>query len=161
MDEVKTPIPRPYRREMPDTEIDAFLATLRRSGHLATARANGTPQVAPVWFLWERPSLWIVTYGDSARAKNVAREPRVGLSVDANVFPAIGVVLYGSAEIVPVGDGEIVRRIVQRYRPAEDVEGFVSRYRADPNRVLVRVDVDRVIGWNANANAVDQGAKSG
>lgn len=151
MDDVSTPAARPYKREMSDEEVDTFLATLRRSGHLATARANGTPQVAPVWFLWERPSLWIVTYGDSARVKNITRVPHVALSVDANAFPAVGVVLYGSAEVMPVGDGEVVRRIVQRYRPAPDVEGFVERYRADPDRVLVRIEVDRVIAWNANA----------
>jgi PPOX class probable F420-dependent enzyme len=145
---------------MTAAEADAFLATLRRSGHLATARANGTPQVAPVWFWWQRPVVWVVTYRDSARVANMLRESRVALSVDANAFPAVGVVLYGRATLEELGDGEIVRRIVERYRPHEDVESFVRRYQADPNRVLVRIDVDREITWNANPPR-DEGDSNG
>jgi PPOX class probable F420-dependent enzyme len=128
-----------------------LLGTLRLSGHLATARSAGAPQVAPVWFLWERPLLWLVTFRDSARAANIAGNPAIALSVDAGTFPAIGAVLYGSARLEDVGDGEIVRRIVRRYRPFEDVGGFVQRYQADPNRVLVRAEIDRIVSWDSNA----------
>jgi PPOX class probable F420-dependent enzyme len=141
---------RPVRRDLSPSEVDSLLGTLRLSGHFATARSAGAPQVAPVWFLWERPVLWLVTFRDSARAANIIRNPAVALSVDAGTFPAVGIVLYGSARLEDVGDGEVVRRIVRRYRPADDVEGFVQRYRNDPNRVLVRTDTERIVSWDSN-----------
>jgi PPOX class probable F420-dependent enzyme len=150
-DDLAGPSTRPARRSLSSAELDSLLATLRLSGHLATARSAGAPQVAPVWFLWERPLLWLVTFRDSARAANIVRNPAVALSVDAGTFPAIGVVLYGTGRLEDVGDGEVVRRIVRRYRPFDDVDGFVQRYRADPNRVLVRAEIDRIVSWNSNA----------
>jgi PPOX class probable F420-dependent enzyme len=148
---------RPARRDLPPAEVDSLLGTLRLSGHLATARSDGAPQVAPVWFSWERPLLWIVTFRDSARAANIIRNPAVALSVDTGRFPALGIVLYGAARLEDVGDGSVTRRIVRRYRPYEDVEGFVSRYRADPNRVLVRAEIDRVVSWDSSPPATKKG----
>jgi PPOX class probable F420-dependent enzyme len=153
---------RPPKRSLPPEEVDSLLSQLRLSGHLATSRSEGAPQVAPVWFLWERPLLWVVTFRDSARAANIRRSPAVALSVDTMRFPALGIVLYGSARLEDIGDGEVVRRIVRRYRPHEEVAGFVRRYQADPNRVLVRAEVGRIVSWDSGApvgSPTDQGGE--
>lgn len=141
----------PPRELLPEAEADAldlFLGAPRQSGHLATARRDGTPQLGPVWFYWTRPTIWVVTFKTSARVRNVARQPRVAFSVDANRFPATGAVLYGTAESVPMSDGPL-ERILERYLPRERVPTYVERYRRDPNRTFLRVDVDRVLGWSA------------
>jgi PPOX class probable F420-dependent enzyme len=143
---------------MSDAEVDEFLARLRQSGHLATVRADGTPQVAPMWFWWERPILWLVTFRTSARVHNVARADRVALSVDANQFPAVGAVLYGRTEVHET-DPRVLEAIVRRYLPAAQVATFVDRYHTDENRVLLKVHVDRILAWDAAA--ARRGRKTG
>jgi PPOX class probable F420-dependent enzyme len=131
-----------------DAGVDAFLAEPRRSGHLASVTPGGLPQVAPLWFGWDRPRLWLVSFRDSRRARNIAATPRVALSVDSDRFPARGALLQGSAELL-APEREPLARILERYLPQPD--DYLERYLADPNRVLIRVDVDRVSGWDAAA----------
>jgi hypothetical protein len=44
---------------------------------LATTRANGAPHLMPIWAVWFGDGVAFSTDGDSAKAKNIAREPRV------------------------------------------------------------------------------------
>jgi hypothetical protein len=71
------------------------------------------------------------------------------MSVDVDRFPARGAVLDGRATLLDP-EPEVIRRIVQRYIPATRVEEFVARYIADPDRVLICVDVARATGWDAS-----------
>jgi PPOX class probable F420-dependent enzyme len=52
-------------------------------GHLATVMADGAPQSAPVWISREGERVLICTSGNSLKAKNTRRDPRVSLSVVA------------------------------------------------------------------------------
>ncbi len=135
-----------------DAGVDALLAELRQSGHLATVTPAGNPQVGPLWFWWDRPRLWLVSFRDSRRARNIAADPRVSLSVDVNRFPARGAMLQGRAELLSPQRATL-ERILERYLPRPAVAEYVERYLADPNRVLIRVDVDRVTGWDAGRAA--------
>jgi hypothetical protein len=49
---------------------------------LATARSNGRPHVMPVWAVWLDGGLWLSTSGDSAKGRNLAREPRCTVTLD-------------------------------------------------------------------------------
>jgi PPOX class probable F420-dependent enzyme len=129
-----------------DAGVDAHLGEPRRSGHLATVTPGGRPQVAPLWFWWDRPRLWLISFRDSRRARNIAANPRVALSVDSDRFPARGALLQGSAHLL-TPRREPLARILERYLPV--IDDHLERYLADPNRVLIRVDVDRVSGWDA------------
>jgi len=131
-----------------DAGVDALLAELRRSGHLATVTPGGRPQVSPLWFWWDRPTLWLVSFRDSRRARNVAANPRVSLSVDCDRFPARGALLQGRARLRDP-EREPLARILERYLPRPSVAEYLERYLADPNRVLIEVRVDRVSGWDA------------
>ena len=154
--------PRHLLPPMSDDEVDEFLGRLRQSGHLATVRADGTPQVGPMWFYWERPVLWLVTFRTSARVRNIERQPRVAFSVDANRFPAVGAVLYGRVEVQET-HVRMLEAIVRRYLPVGKVPEYVERYHADRNRVLLKIHTDRVLAWNGEAGqrATDAGGRHG
>jgi PPOX class probable F420-dependent enzyme len=49
---------------------------------LTTVAADGTPQPNPVWFLWDNNSFLIYTKPDSAKLKNIKRNPRVSLNLE-------------------------------------------------------------------------------
>ena len=49
---------------------------------LTTVAADGTPQPNPVWFVWDNDSILIYTKPDSAKLKNIKRNPRVSLNLE-------------------------------------------------------------------------------
>jgi PPOX class probable F420-dependent enzyme len=63
-------------------ELDEFLSTGTRTGKLATARADGSPHVAPIWFILDRDDLVFMTGADTVKGKAILRDQRVALSVD-------------------------------------------------------------------------------
>jgi PPOX class probable F420-dependent enzyme len=132
---------------MDDDGIDGLLAEIRRSAHLSTVTPTGRPQVGPVWFWWDRPVCWIVSFRDTLRVRNVEANPYVSLSIDVDRFPARGAIMHGQATLEdPLGD--VIEHIVERYVPAPRVAEMVSSYLADPNRVMLRVQTSRVSGWD-------------
>lgn len=60
-------------------EIEALIADARLSVHLATS-VDDRPHVAPVWYVYEDGTIWVLTGGKKRR--NAARNPRVGLSIE-------------------------------------------------------------------------------
>ena len=68
--------------QMSRDELDRFLSTGTRTGKLATTRADGSPHVAPVWFILDGDDLVFMTGADTVKGKAILRDPRVALSVD-------------------------------------------------------------------------------
>jgi len=65
----------------PQTHVDLLERPL--FAHLATVRADGAPQVNPMWFLWdgERGVIRMTHTRTRHNYRNVEREPRVALSI--------------------------------------------------------------------------------
>ena len=51
---------------------------------LVTVAPNGTPEPAPVWFLWDEQSLIVYSRADTPRERNLRRNPRVALHFDGD-----------------------------------------------------------------------------
>jgi general stress protein 26 len=65
---------------MADLEtIKADAAALSPWAHLATIGADGKPDVVPVHPAWEGDTLWIMTFGDSVKVRNLAAHPDVAM----------------------------------------------------------------------------------
>ena len=52
-------------------------------GHLSTLMPDGAPKVDPVWVMAEGDRVLVTTDARSIKAVNVARDPRVALSLTA------------------------------------------------------------------------------
>lgn len=50
--------------------------------HLATVRADGTPQVNPMWFSWDGEFLRFTNTRKRRKFHNVSAEPRVAVSIN-------------------------------------------------------------------------------
>ena len=59
----------------------ADLLTKKWFANLATLNADGSPQVTPVWVDFDGTHLIVNTARGRVKAKNLAREPRVALSI--------------------------------------------------------------------------------
>ncbi|PZS27815.1 MAG: PPOX class F420-dependent oxidoreductase [Pseudonocardiales bacterium] len=65
---------------IPDSHRDLLDGALY--AHLATVRADGTPQVNPTWFVWDGELLWLTTTSQRRKYHNVLIHPEVALSVN-------------------------------------------------------------------------------
>ncbi|MEU9251766.1 PPOX class F420-dependent oxidoreductase [Streptomyces sp. NPDC048270] len=136
-------------KKMTQEEWRAFVSHSTRTGKLSTVREDGSPHIAPIWFVLDGDSFVFNTGKDTVKGRNLARDGRVALCVDDDRPPFSYVVLQGRAEISEHADDpdEILHwatRIGARYMGEERAEAF-GRRNAVPSELLVRVPVDKVI----------------
>lgn len=128
-------------RHLPAAATD--LLTERHLATLTTLRADGTPHVVPVGFTWDGgpvadggdPLVRVITSRSSVKARNAARG---GRAVVCQVEGRHWLSLEGVASVVD--DPQSVRDAELRY---------AARYREprpNPERVVVVIAVDRVLG---------------
>ncbi len=124
-----------------------FLSEGTRTGKLATVRADGSPHLAPVWFLLDGDDLVFNTGQDTVKGRNLARDPRVSLCVDDERPPFSFVTVRGRAELSDdLGEvREWATRIAARYVGDDLAEQFGAR-NGVPGELLVRVRIEKVIG---------------
>ncbi|MEI5100691.1 PPOX class F420-dependent oxidoreductase [Streptomyces sp. PmtG] len=135
-------------QKMTDEQWRAFVSEGTRTGKLSTVRADGSPHVAPIWFLLDGDDLVFNTGKDTVKGRNLARDGRIALCVDDDAPPFAYVVVQGRAELSE--DLEQVRhwatRIGGRYMGAERAEEFGER-NGVPGELLVRVRIDKVLAY--------------
>ena len=88
----------------PATEFGARVARRLRDetiGWLTLVDASGTPQPAPIWFLWDGTSALIYSAGTAKRLDHLRANPKVSLSLDGNGTGGDIVVLTGEIMVAP------------------------------------------------------------
>ncbi|KUL35064.1 pyridoxamine 5-phosphate oxidase [Streptomyces sp. NRRL F-4489] len=137
---------------MTKNEWQAFLSEGTRTGKLATVRADGSPHLAPVWFLLDGDELVFNTGEDTVKGRNLARDGRLALCVDDERPPFSFAVVHGRAELSD--DLAAVRhwatRIGARYMGEDRAEEYGAR-NGVPGELLVRVRIDKVVAVAAIA----------
>ncbi|MET9773251.1 PPOX class F420-dependent oxidoreductase [Streptomyces sp. NPDC006367] len=138
---------------MTDDQWRAFVSDGTRTAKLSTVRADGSPHVAPVWFLLDGDEIVFNTGKETVKGRNLARDGRVALCVDDDRPPFAYVVLQGRARISE-DPGELrhwAARIGARYMGEERAEEFGDR-NGVPGELLVRVTLDKVLAQAAVAD---------
>lgn len=133
---------------MSPDECRAFLAHGTRTGKLATVRADGSPHVAPVWFLVEPDGAIIFNTGaGTAKGRNLLRDPRACLVVDDESPPFAFVRVDGTVDISedPAALLDSATRIAARYMGPDHAEAF-GRRNGVPGELLVRLRPARMVG---------------
>ncbi|MFE2288716.1 PPOX class F420-dependent oxidoreductase [Streptomyces sp. NPDC059443] len=133
-------------KKMTQEEWRAFVSHSTRTGKLSTVRADGSPHIAPIWFVLDGDSFVFNTGKDTVKGRNLARDGRVALCVDDDRPPYSYVVLQGRAEISEDLDEMLpwASRIGARYMGEDQGEAF-GRRNAVPGELLVRVGIEKVI----------------
>ena len=129
-----------------EPEIRAFLTDGTRTGKLGYVAADGRPLVAPVWFVVENDELVFNTGANTAKARAIARDPRVVLCIDLEEPPYAFVQVQGEATVSEDPD-ELLRTataIGARYMGADRAEEFGKR-NGVPGELVVRVRPTRII----------------
>jgi PPOX class probable F420-dependent enzyme len=134
---------------MSDAEVGAFLEE-ERTVICATIGRDGFPHLMPLWFVVRDGRLWAWTFAKSQKVRNLERDPRATLEVEAgDDYPQLrGVMLkcdvtihrdtdlvtsFGIELFARYGDGEPgddVRAMVRAQAPKRVALEFVERERA-------------------------------
>jgi PPOX class probable F420-dependent enzyme len=122
-------------RNLQDSALQ-FLAE-RHLATLSGLRADGSIHTVPVGFTWDDDAgvARVITSAGTQKARNVARGSRVTLcQVDGWRW----LTLEGTGRVLddPDAVADAVERYTTRYRPP----------RVNPRRVVLQIDVDRVLG---------------
>lgn len=144
-----------YRMER--AEWQAFAMHGTRTGKLATARADGTPHVAPVWFVLDSSDgedrIVFNTAAHTVKGKALRRDPRFAMCVDAEEPPYSYVLFHATAALSadPAAMLAWSIRIGARYMGEDRGEEF-GRRNAAPGELLVVGTITKVV---AEANLAD------
>ncbi len=98
-----------------DSKVEAFLRGLH-FGKLATIMKDGSPQVTPIWYMYEEGKLIVNTTTDRVKYRNIRRDNRVCFLVDDGY---LYVSIFGRARIASERD------------PKKDIEALAIRYRGE------------------------------
>ncbi|MFI0239188.1 PPOX class F420-dependent oxidoreductase [Streptomyces sp. NPDC016845] len=132
--------------KMNDEEWHAFVSEGTRTAKLCTVRADGSPHVAPVWFVLDGDDIVFNTGKDTVKGRNLARDARVALCVDDERPPFSFVTIQGRVELSedPAELLDSATRIGGRYMGEDRAEEF-GRRNAVPGELVVRVKVEKAV----------------
>ncbi len=135
-------------------EVDAFLGA-ERVCRVASLGADG-PHVVPLWFVWDGSALWLNSTFRSQRWRDIERDPRISVVVDAGVeFTELrGVELSGSAEVaseVPRTDEPRADLALPERRYAEKYAGTPD-FVPDGRHAWLRLTPSRLVSWDFRKN---------
>lgn len=123
-----------------------FISEGTHTAKLSTVRADGSPHIAPVWFLLDGDDIVFNTGADTVKGRNMARDGRVSLCVDDDRPPFSFVTLQGRAELSDRLEEvrDWATRIAARYMGEDLAEQYGAR-NGVPGELLVRVRTEKVI----------------
>jgi PPOX class probable F420-dependent enzyme len=130
----------------------AFIMEGTRTGKLSTVRADGSPHIAPMWFLLDGSDLVFTTEKETVKSRNLLRDERAALCVDDERPPYSFVVLRGRRQISEE-PGLLLTwatSIAARYMGEDRAEEFGER-NSVPGMLLVRLRIEHVTAYAAIA----------
>ncbi|MFG1794472.1 TIGR03667 family PPOX class F420-dependent oxidoreductase [Nocardia sp. NPDC049149] len=115
---------------------------------LTTVGSSGTPQPNPVWFQWGNDEILLFSKPDQAKLRNLVRNPRVSLNLNATVHGGDVVVLTGTARIDEAGASpdEIAAYTAKYARGLKSLSMTADQFYAEYSTV-VRISPDRLRGF--------------
>ncbi len=135
-------------------ETDELLAT-ERVAVISTLGPRGWPHSMPMWFVARRGEVWIWTYAKSQKVRNLERDPRATVLVEAGheYGELRGVMIEAEAHLHRDPDTilDFAKELTLRYAEGlETVEGEVlAMLEAQaPKRVAIRFGPVRVSSWD-------------
>jgi PPOX class probable F420-dependent enzyme len=115
----------------------------RNFATVATLNRDGGPQTSVVWMARDGDAVLFSTTAGRQKARNLARDPRVSLTVFDIENPYRSVDIRGTAELIEDGEKALPQRLSQKYLgedpPAEPEEVL---------RLIVRVTPQKVTGFS-------------
>ena len=137
---------------MSSAEIDGFLQTPRHA-IVATNTADGAPQLSPVWYIYEDGRFYIGITTDTAKYRNLRRDPRISLCIDGGREDLRTVMVSGVAELFGKTHPLQISmrwRLISHYMADAEAAQQYAESSQDWDAVLVVVTPKKMISQNLN-----------
>jgi PPOX class probable F420-dependent enzyme len=137
------------RIDRSDDDADHVIDRLEneRIGWLTTVATDGTPQVSPIWFLWDGEEFLIYSL-DSARIRNLSGEARVSLNLDGNGAGGDIVIVEGTARVDTTTPSAAENAAyLDKYKPVMDEYDWTPEWFAGRYSVPVRIAPTKYRYW--------------
>jgi PPOX class probable F420-dependent enzyme len=137
--------------QMSEEEVATFLEQ-QRSATIATVGPSGMPHLVAMWYAYIDGQVWIETKAKSQKVVNLRRNDQFSFLVeDGFTYDQLrGVSLEGRGVVLDDADAlwNVGVSVFERYTSAytEELRPFVEAM--IHNRVVVRLDVERVRSWD-------------
>jgi len=139
---------------MSHAEIEEFLQA-PRFAVVGTNRVNGPPQLTPVWYLYENGKIYVSMFVESAKYKNLRRDPRVSICVAGENPDARAVIFSGTVKLFLKDNAtwvdDIVWRLVRRYYDNDkDAQLYMDSEDSSAESALAVLSPERIIAQDYN-----------
>jgi PPOX class probable F420-dependent enzyme len=137
--------------EMSAAEVAALLDA-ERTVVCATVGRDGWPHLMPLWYVVREGELWSWTYARSQKVRNLERDPRCTLQVEAGEAYAElrGVMIKAECELIrelePVA--ALGEELLERYAGGTDEAGRQALRRQAAKRVALRFIPRETASWD-------------
>ena len=138
---------------MSEAELGAFLHE-QRTVICATIDRDGAPHLMPLWYVVREGDLWAWTYAASQKVRNLERDPRATLVVEAGehydelrgVMLRTEAVIERAAEFVAALGFALYERYLETDRLPEEVRASIAKQAA--KRVAIRFAERSRVSWD-------------
>ena len=139
--------------KMTDSEIAEFLAA-ERVANVASNGRDGWPHVTALWYVMRGTDPWIWTYAKSQKVKNLERDPRATLQVEAgDTYDQLRGLMLRTEAVIHRDDATklaFVEQLAARYAPpGVDPEAMRAGFAAQvPKRVAIEFKELGRVSWD-------------
>ena len=138
---------------MTSTQIEEFLRAPRIAVVGTNASARG-PQLTPVWYLYENSRIYLSISENSAKYRNLIRDPRISICIPGVHPDARAVMIYGNAVLAQRNSAEhddINWRLTRRYYDSdEEAQAFLNSAPAGDKTAVVIVAPNKMLAEDYN-----------
>jgi PPOX class probable F420-dependent enzyme len=124
------------------TDVAKQLLDGKNFATAATVNADGSPQTSVVWVKRDGDAVLFSTTAGRLKARNLARDPRISISIFDTANPYTACDIRGTAELIDDPDKTLPAELSLKYMggppPAES---------AEVKRVIVRVTPTKLTGF--------------
>ena len=129
-----------------------ILAVLQRplDAAFVSLRPDGSPEIAPVWFIWRDGAVIVSTSAETRRWANLRQDPRCSILID-DIANGCYVAIYGRAELITGDVRALTRDVVAKYVEAERVDSYLTdTVYTGAERTIIRVAPDRLAAFGVD-----------
>ena len=136
---------------MTSEEVAAFLAA-ERVLTVATLGRDGWPHLMPLWYVVRAGECWAWTYAKSQKVRNLERDPRCTLQVEAGdrYDQLRGVMIKAECELIrdPEAVAALGLEVYERYGGPLSDEARAAALRQAPKRIAMRFVARETATWD-------------
>ena len=120
---------------------------------IATSSKNGQPHVVPVWYGWDGESLWVSSYSNTRKIKDIKKNPKVSISIDVTgkKNKTKAVILEGEVSLVKEPLDFLRKQFTWIFKKYLGEEGVLEKSSQelinDPRNLLIRLKPNKVFTW--------------